>query len=490
MTTVIITLCMLAALGLGLVAVGWRGRRVNDRPICRKCGFDLTGLSAVWPKGTQAPCCTECGRVIKSSRSFRIGERKRRPIVMMLGVVTLLSAGGGTALAMGTVERMPRTPLTVLRVELDFGKMDRRARALREIIRRIESGAIHDENGRAALRPIVRRALARQADDTKPWGYLWGDFMEVAQFHGLLHDEDWDRYLAQAVRLTLIPRSPLRAGDPIAFMIDQELRVGVRGQTWMWLRCSIPVLGDQEPVFPNDSHEDPNWPGVQLVQFARRLQPQAPGWNPWRVRPRESQKRPLGLLPPESISRPELTQEPEPIAWPVAPAPGTDRVRVLVEVSLFDWVDVDTWNFDVPGRVPGGAMHRRIVELVAPISVVSRDEAPITVVTDETLKSAYEQAVFASVNEGWRSGDLVALFVRCSPVPVPIAAEVFAVHGSREWSLGFRSSSGHRAAWCDLQTPRSISRPRPKRRTRTDAHPEAKRRRGEAHGKPVGVLRI
>jgi hypothetical protein len=43
------------------VIAGWRGRRVDDHPLCRKCGYDLTGDtgSGVCPGMRRGP---EAGR--------------------------------------------------------------------------------------------------------------------------------------------------------------------------------------------------------------------------------------------------------------------------------------------------------------------------------------------------------------------------------------------------------------------------------------------
>src|SRR5690349_6074803 len=42
-------------LGVVLLALGLRGRRVGDHPYCRRCGFDLFGLPPAHP------ACPECG---------------------------------------------------------------------------------------------------------------------------------------------------------------------------------------------------------------------------------------------------------------------------------------------------------------------------------------------------------------------------------------------------------------------------------------------
>lgn len=52
---ILIATLAVIALGLGMVAAGWRGRRLNDHPVCRSCRFDLSG---VLPDGVT---CQECG---------------------------------------------------------------------------------------------------------------------------------------------------------------------------------------------------------------------------------------------------------------------------------------------------------------------------------------------------------------------------------------------------------------------------------------------
>src|SRR5690606_6583837 len=61
-------------LGAALLSLGLRGRRVNDHPICRKCGFDLVGredLDQTWGDAV----CTECGADLKGRRAIVPGQR-------------------------------------------------------------------------------------------------------------------------------------------------------------------------------------------------------------------------------------------------------------------------------------------------------------------------------------------------------------------------------------------------------------------------------
>jgi len=89
-----------AAVGLGLLAWGLRGRVVDRRPYCRGCRFELTGLS---PEGA----CPECGRSLAGERAVRIGRRQRRWRVVAAGAALCLPMAAwwsviGAAAAQGT----------------------------------------------------------------------------------------------------------------------------------------------------------------------------------------------------------------------------------------------------------------------------------------------------------------------------------------------------------------------------------------------------
>jgi hypothetical protein len=79
-------------LGVALLWFGLRGRRVDDHPICRKCGFDLFGR----PHGSTA--CSECGADLHERRAMLDGRRVRRRGMIAAGellVAGALTLGGG-----------------------------------------------------------------------------------------------------------------------------------------------------------------------------------------------------------------------------------------------------------------------------------------------------------------------------------------------------------------------------------------------------------
>lgn len=82
-----------------LIWFGIRGRRVGDHPYCRRCGFDLFGRS----KNTTQ--CSECGANLNARRAMVIGERRRRPIPIFVGLILLLvGIGTGLPTAMAVIE--------------------------------------------------------------------------------------------------------------------------------------------------------------------------------------------------------------------------------------------------------------------------------------------------------------------------------------------------------------------------------------------------
>src|SRR5436190_24294292 len=74
--------------GILLLAVGLRGRRVDDHPVCRKCGFDLSGRA----EGAFTGRCSECGMDLAKKRAVRLGNRRKRG--RLLGAGALVTAVG------------------------------------------------------------------------------------------------------------------------------------------------------------------------------------------------------------------------------------------------------------------------------------------------------------------------------------------------------------------------------------------------------------
>src|SRR5688500_8555333 len=91
-TVWIIASLLLALSGAAVTWLGWRGRRVGDHPICRRCGVVLCGL----PVGVATR--SECGATLSAPGANRIGHRRKLGRVLAAGILLLLLAGSLTTL--------------------------------------------------------------------------------------------------------------------------------------------------------------------------------------------------------------------------------------------------------------------------------------------------------------------------------------------------------------------------------------------------------
>ena len=226
-------------LGLPLLLLGWRGRRVGDHPYCRRCRFDLFGLDA-------PPACPECGQALADRAGTSlpdrivIGQRKIRPVLLVSGLVLTLVplALAVTVLGLRVAQLDPYdyAPAWWLRGEAaaaftaqDAARFDR---AMDELRDRLTQGQLSP----SALAATADAALDAQADRATPWLPAWGDFIEEAMAAQLLNPPRIERYYQQAaaepMRLDVRPR--VTRGDPIPYRLaDQPLRVGESFRLWL-----------------------------------------------------------------------------------------------------------------------------------------------------------------------------------------------------------------------------------------------------------------
>src|SRR3954468_14250449 len=77
---------LLLLISLPLLYLGWRGRVVGSQPVCRKCGFDLTGLPVT------STNCPECGSDLQMAHATRRGHLVRRRGLLWSGAILLFMA--------------------------------------------------------------------------------------------------------------------------------------------------------------------------------------------------------------------------------------------------------------------------------------------------------------------------------------------------------------------------------------------------------------
>lgn len=193
---------------LALTAFALRGRRVDHHPVCRRCGFDLFGK----PPGSTA--CAECGADLNRRRAVRVGNReRRRGLAWVAASVLLLSLGWLGAVGWREARRTDwnrHKPVAWLVGDAAGRSPAARDAALAELVRRIGGGRLADDH----LGPLVGRALDHQADAAQPWVPAWGELVEAAHRAKRVSPDQWKRYRAQAMTLTLeVPEPRQYRGD-------------------------------------------------------------------------------------------------------------------------------------------------------------------------------------------------------------------------------------------------------------------------------------
>jgi hypothetical protein len=156
----------------------------------------------------------------------RTGNPRRNRGLIACGAATaalVLTAGGIiTYHAARGFDFNTIKPLWWLRAEIDSADSATGDAARREILGRLASGKLSDEDEKSPIDPI----LAVQANADLPWHYEWGDYFEGAWQRGLVSEEQLRSYLLTAIDtgLHLEARQRMRAGSRVAIAITVETR--------------------------------------------------------------------------------------------------------------------------------------------------------------------------------------------------------------------------------------------------------------------------
>jgi hypothetical protein len=219
MTTAIVILALLLVAGLAMLIGGLRGRRINDNPVCRGCGFDLLGI---FPGGER---CPECGKALGEA-AVCVGKRERRRAALFGGAI--LTAGGvfvlgglGAAAASGVNWNVYKpTPWLVRQAER--GGPRGVAGAMEVLNDRLADDTLET----AEIERIVASGLAAQADANRHWEPLWGDFIEAAFFRGFVGEGDYAAYLERSFDTHTVVQDKARPGTPIIVELASSIDRG------------------------------------------------------------------------------------------------------------------------------------------------------------------------------------------------------------------------------------------------------------------------
>jgi hypothetical protein len=369
---------------IALLWLGLRGRRVDDHPICRRCGFDLFGR----PEGSVV--CSECGGDLTQRRAIRDGRRIRRGGMIAIGALFLaitLTVGGGAGYAAYSIKDLqPYKPVWWLVRELDRGDPPTRSAAIAELLGRLANSKL----AQPEIDQVADRMLDLQADAKRPWHSGCGDFLEAARAAKRLSNERWERYGRQAMQLTLDVRPWVRRGDVIPFQIRTvgSRRVGSRSTAFFQRSVSVLVGGERFNSRP-------------LLATQRIFDPPSPPW-----------------VVDGSVGEQD---------YGVVLGDGAHDVRVSVDLAI-----------DSPalGRRPSAPVIAS-VELTGQTKLFPAHESTVLLLQDEALREPVHKAIHTTATlDPTRSGRMVDIVVSCKSPPVGVGCVVVAVVDGRMVALG------------------------------------------------------
>lgn len=196
---VIVAIFVFGAVSL---ALGLRGRRINDHPICRSCRFDLIGVYAPDDSTTEARC-PECGRNLNTKRAVRIGARRKRPFALASGAFFLLLAVAiGGAWGWGRASRFNWNtikPTWWLMTEATGPDATTAQAALTELLARAGDDDLSNER----LMTLATTGLDSLREKPAVWVVGYGDALELAWSRGLLSEEQVKSYARHALVLRI-----------------------------------------------------------------------------------------------------------------------------------------------------------------------------------------------------------------------------------------------------------------------------------------------
>ena len=381
-------LAVLLIAGLMLLITGVRGYRIGDHPVCDRCGFDLFGM----PSGVSI--CSECGSDVAQPRAIRIGHRKRKPGLIVLGILMLLSVtlvagfvGWETWQNINWEQHLPTFWLIHETASTDPASRDP---ALAELLRRMQAGNLSD----GETQKLITRGLAFQADTSKTWVATWGDIIESANRAGKGTSEQWRQYALNAPDLHLTARPRVRRGDvavPLR-LSDGRGRVGMISTLCVEIdggdNGSDLASGNQSDLFGGTAGLSSGGGGSRGSDLA---------------------------LAPALVTRAPL---------------GQKFAHVKLRERIFP-----SFQYSDNGTVP---IAERTVVLQTPWELVAADAPTVQPINDEKYRPAVAQSLKVRRCEISRTGQNTRCRVEidCAGSPVPLAYNVLLRASGREIPTG------------------------------------------------------
>jgi len=385
--------------GVLLLIVGRRGRRIDDHPVCRGCGFDLFGTREPIPD--KHPRCPECG----TRREPRVGNRERRGKLALAGVLLMLTSLGVVGVwgynQFGAAQIVQYKPVWLLRWEAQSGTSTTAELALGEMLRRFQNGelsplqsddlmadaATHGPAGNAAL--VAARIGAQ-------WDQLAAELMKAG--HG--SDAQREAVGRSWVETWVEVRPQVRTDQPLPIRIHRQTLGPPSGRAFYSDRKAAVVrFGENE--------YDLGVSGNGMMSNTRGSG-KSSGWTGTSLRPGSDMPRDLQL----GTHTFEISMH----------TAVTDGYRGPV---LTEWTDTQQVTFDI----------------------VPADGDPITLIQNAALGAALEQAVTLRDQQIAARPYGSDAMLEFEGISADMAYQLYLQRGEQRWKLttiaGAKKTGGH-----------------------------------------------
>lgn len=221
-------------------AICFRGEAVPGTRVCRRCAFNLHGITTT---------CPECGSDVTANNA--IGPARRRRKKLGASFAALATVAGCLALVVGASAAFknganPYKPLWLLLIESRQPTPTGTA-AIRELQNRDASRNLSEPDRRR----ILEAALAARKDDSRRFDPLWADVIATHRAEGGVTDADWLDFVRRGVSVNARFRDKWRQGSstPLSVTVTSpELpRIGSHSIRLSYTVESVTIGGEPVP---------------------------------------------------------------------------------------------------------------------------------------------------------------------------------------------------------------------------------------------------
>ncbi len=443
--SVLVLLLVAMIVGVVLVVVGLKGRRINDHPVCKQCHFDLLGT---YP---EVVTCPECGAGLKRDNAVVQGARKKMPAVVTVGallVLTPLLPVGAVAFTILTGSDVNAIkPLGLILWEARRAEPVQAAKLADEVMNRILAKKLSPSQ----YQNVIETVLDVQGDRQLAWADSWGTIIDRADLDGVLTPTQKARYAEQAAVLDLQPRPKVYAGSVLpAYVTLVESRVAANSAELVHVSLKAATLGGKELTRRPEqvSSFDPFMTGgIRMSGLA--------GMRGGTAMQNASDMGFLSIAGRRPVGRfafPGSSTFDGSLAFDVPKdlPPGTHDLELTLELMPAARNGFVIIN-GMPQPPPGANVEKRTVTMRVPVEVVDESQQVVNVVAldDEKKKALAErlrpstarrqQTVRNTVDSRGRvlSSDIqnsLSLDFNIADLPAPIAYDVFVrAEGNEQW---------------------------------------------------------